>query len=304
MLLRICLGIFLYNWSKHLHRRTRRRNIWQKFRIFLLTVLHPCRAAGGKQRHIWIYAFVQLLYKLRWFLHYRKVGACWCIIYLVKAHAMKRRDNSANVVLSVFHAKFLAHRYADCRSYLHRYPHILVIQCIPYTAYIIFNNYCTCRTYCGALSASHARRFWQRLSKRCAYSHFRATVSKIYRTYILYLIAHADAVAAQYTFVSVARYTYRWIVYFGFSRRIRKTYAVDIKTHCQILKLTLTVIVTGRTIAAVICKQQFKNIFTVFTQPFSIGFYLHTGLWRSRTGSIQRAPFIFYHAHTAGAVHR
>jgi len=54
----------------------------------------------------------------------------------------------------------------------------------------------------------------------------------------------------------------------------------------------------------VIGKQKLQNHFPVFLKSFSVCFYTHARSGRGGTCSIQSAPFIFNHAHTAGTVNR
>ena len=81
-------------------------------------------------------------------------------------------------------------------------------------------------------------------------------MGKVYRADILYFVAHPYAVSTEYALMSISRDTCGRVIDEGLLRGIREADIENVKAHRQILKLAFAVVVTRRTVSAVIRKQK------------------------------------------------
>ena len=107
-------------------------------------------------------------------------------------------------------------------------------------------------------------------------------MSKIYSSNLLDLVTNSYAVAAKNALACVTGDTNRG----GVLSLIRlctvgETNALDVKSHRKVLKLTLVVVLTNGTVAAVICQEKLKNVLAVATKSFGVGLNRHACLGRS-----------------------
>ena len=100
----------------------------------------------------------------------------------------------------------------------------------------------------------------------------------------------------------ISDYAHAAVVYFRLCGSVRKPHAFDVVSDCKGLKFAFAVVCASGAISAMVRKQQLQNHFSVFPQPFGVGFYRHACPRRSAASGFDAASFVLYHAHTASAV--
>ncbi len=301
----LLVGIFaliLKNGCHHLHGRTAGGNVGQKFGMLFLAELNPAGAAGGYKGKVLV--FLHAREKFFGLFDYCKIGTESRIINLVKAHTAESRNDLAEYVLAVLYVKLLAYCNANCGSDLNGSLDLGVVDGTPNLAYVIFNNDSTCGANGSALTAAYAGGFCKGHTECCTDSHIGSAVSEINSANVLDLVTNSYAVTAKDALACVAGNANggRILALGGFCA-VGEANAFNVKAHSKILKLALVVVFANRTVAAVVCKKQLKDVLAVAAKLFGVCFYRSACLGGSRASSLKATPLVLNHTHTARAVH-
>ena len=201
VLLRILI-IFTDHSSKHLLWRAAGRKIWHKFRIFCLTIFHPCRTAGCKQWHFLTGS--KPFNKLLGLFHNCQIRTVRSIINLIKAQSVKHTYQLTHYIFALCIAKMISNGHTYRRSDLCDHLCIFVSQCFPYFIYIGTDTDRTCRTDNTALSTANTVCFCDLFIKSRHYLGLCSAVCKINGIDILHIVAHSYAVTTKDTFIRIS----------------------------------------------------------------------------------------------------
>ena len=223
-----------------------------ELRIPVFTKAYPCRTTGSKE---WkVFSRNQPFQKFFGFLNYCQIRTIGRIKHLIKSHTMEHIYNLPHHVLSPRHTKKVSYCHPYRWSHLSHHLCIWVSQCLPYDFNISIDADCACGTDCPALSAIHTIRLCNVFVKGRCHQGFRSPIGKIDCIDGLYIVAHADAVAAEYAFIWVSHNSRRTHIDGILRFCIFITYMSHSHTVGQFLQMAFPALDTGGAIPAMSCK--------------------------------------------------
>ncbi len=265
-----------------------------------LSIFDPGRAAWCK--HWERTAVLQSFSKFTGFFNNCQVSAYHRIKYLVNAQHFQSLNSHSHYIFTVFNSKLIAQSYSHCRCNLYDNHFLRIVQIFPHTVSFILYRNCSGRTYGSTLSAVYAVCFCQGSVKSRHNLHFWTAISKIQNTKPLLFTAYTHAVAAEDTFVRITNKTCTAWINLHFIPVILESNLFNSVAESKLLQTAWSVLVTSRAVTAVCWKKKLYNHSSVLYESRSICLYFHTVPRYSWTSGFQSSAFIFYHAHTAGAI--
>ena len=194
------------------------------------------------------------------FFHNREVGAEVRIEYAVKSQALQGRYHLARYDTARFHAQLFAERYADSRRDLADDDLVGIVDGVPYAFRIVLFANRRRRAHAGALSAVGAGYVGQILLEGRRDHGVKAAAGVTVYVHLLYVAAHADAAAAENTFILIADETGIGIVYrMGFHFPAVEAPRADAQVGGHLLKLAVAVLLAGQTVLRMICQQELHD---------------------------------------------
>ena len=199
--------------------------------------------------------------------------------------------------------QFFTDSHTNSGCYLNGNVEVGIVDRSPNLFGVVLDHQSTGGANGRALTAAYASRLGKRNVEGGADGHMRTTVCKVDGTDVLDFVTYTNTVTAQDALCIVLHDGNGRGVFIGNRIGVRETNAFNVELVCQALQLALAVVSTGCAVAAVICKKQFQNHFSVFTKLFGVGLNGRTGTRRRGASSFQHTSFIFYHTHTACTVY-
>ena len=286
--------------AEHLVRRLAGGEIVEKFRIVVLAVLDPARAAGRDQRQL--AAVLQSVQQLRALFENRQVRRRIRIEYLVKAQAQHRAYHLLRRSRSDRHAELFTDGRSDRRSRLNQDDFVRICDSFPYLVDgALFRNRAY-RTGDEALTAVYAGNFADAQTEGRSDRRIESSVDRIDDADLLHISAGSHTASAGDTLLRISDQGQRSAVDRKIAFLAFKTQIRNIEFLCQSLQFTVLTSHTGETFSLVIGEQKLKIDPSRFFNGRRSRINLISLRYRIDTGRLKRFCALNLHqAHSAGA---